>query len=69
MTYLNISSTGVRNTGIMWSAELAKKLGVKWIANSYLPVVKSVYEADKKGYGYRMSALKSMAAVMRYNED
>ena len=69
MSYLNISATGVRNTGIQWSHKLAKNLGVNWIAENYLPAVFANYDADKKGYGYRMSALKSMAAVMEYSED
>ena len=59
----------MRNTGIYWSEELGKKLGPNWIASSYLPSVTGVYDADKKGYGYRMSALRSMAAVLKYTED
>ena len=27
------------------------------------------YKTDKTGYGFRMTALKSMAAVMQYTED
>ena len=66
MTYLKNSAAEVRVTGINESAIIAEKFGRGWINDCYVQKVIKVYEEDRSKYNHRMTALKSLQAIMPY---
>lgn len=65
MVYLTDIASSVRNEGIVSAALLAKEFGSDWVEN-FIKAVAQMYDADKKGYNYRITCLKSLSAVMPY---
>ena len=64
--YLTNTAASVREMGIEKSALLAQNFKQDWILNEYIPLVKTHFFAEKKGYNFRMCCLNSLAAVMPY---
>lgn len=66
MSYLYNTAAAVRQMGIQKSVDLAKEFKREWIVECYIPKVLEAYQADKKGYNFRISCLQSLAAVMEF---
>ena len=51
----------VRETGIMKVEMLANAFKADWVIKAYIPKASDIFNKDKQGYLYRMTALKSIA--------
>lgn len=69
-SYLTNTAAAVREMGIQKAESVAKAFGSTWIADHFVPKVVKTYEEDQMGYNFRMTAIKSLAVVMKYmNKD
>lgn len=60
------TAAAVRKKGVHKSGQLGQKYGANWIMSEFIPVVKSLYKMEKRGYNYRICCLQSAEAVMPY---
>ena len=66
MSYLTNTAAAVREMGIAKAEHVGKAFGHSWIADNFVPKVIKTYEEDQLGYNFRMTAIKSLAVVMKY---
>lgn len=66
MSYLTNTAAAVREMGIQKAESVGKAFGSNWIAENFVPKVIKTYEEDQMGYNFRLTAIKSLAIVMKY---
>ena len=64
MQYLTNTAASVREAGIVKAYEIAQKFGKDWALDSFVPEVIKSFSAEQQGYNYRVTAIRSLAAVI-----
>jgi len=54
----------VREMGVIKVGEIAERFRADWAVKDFIPKVVESFNAEQQGYNYRMTAIKSLAAVM-----
>ena len=62
--YLTNTAASVREMGVIKVGEIAERFRADWAVKDFIPKVVESYNAEQQGYNYRMTAIKSLAAVM-----
>jgi len=69
-SYLTNTAAAVREMGIQKAQQIGQAFGSAWIADFFVPKVVKTYEEDQMGYNFRVTAIKSLAVVLKYmNKD
>lgn len=64
LKYLVSTAAAVREQGVESAELMAKKFGVDWALQNFIPKVVEKYGEDKLPYNHRISCLKSLACLI-----